>query len=516
MTKKIDDTGMYIPNAKKHHGDQPQGDPFDITTPPVAPPVPPTITLKKLWPEPKWQEIFDDGCSRRLLADLYSIYHSIAKEPPKNCKVSFGRRETCFVTDEMWEKAYVESIDYIKQGWERASSIQELDAMENHFKSYFTSKYGEDSHYHYACGQRTPKTFYSPFTRSGRAAQYKHFLPHLPFPESVNPKKIKVFPVEFTDSATRKKHFKLCKVNKKSIIYDNSGIKYKNAFRTYEEAAEAFRRTHLDECLIPEDQRKDEEGYRPLKPETDELGVLENTPNVTPEVLLSKYGIRGLQFGNYVPQSERQMWLNNTDRAFMLMSDLLNIPHSWIGGKALALAFGARGERCSAAHYEPVLHVINFTRFNGAGSIAHEFMHSFDSRLARIWCNQKHQFLSDLIVDHNASLVVPKYSAQLEAFKNLLRVIYSQRQFMKNANELEENYARFSYWAQPCELIARAFEAFVQDELNNQSITHQWLALGTLESDYPSGKPCPYPQGIERDSINNAFREMFAHIFSEH
>lgn len=51
----------------------------------------------------------------------------------------------------------------------------------------------------------------------------------------------------------------------------------------------------------------------------------------------------------------------------------------------LALAFGARGQGLSSAraHYEPAKVVINLTKMNGAGSLAHEWWHAFDHYLAR-------------------------------------------------------------------------------------------------------------------------------------
>ena len=47
----------------------------------------------------------------------------------------------------------------------------------------------------------------------------------------------------------------------------------------------------------------------------------------------------------------------------------------------LAIAFGARGSGNAVAHYEPLRKVINLTKLRGAGSLAHEWWHSFDDYL---------------------------------------------------------------------------------------------------------------------------------------
>lgn len=44
----------------------------------------------------------------------------------------------------------------------------------------------------------------------------------------------------------------------------------------------------------------------------------------------------------------------------------------------LSIAFGARGRGNAMAHYEPMREVINLTKMNGAGSLAHEWCHALD------------------------------------------------------------------------------------------------------------------------------------------
>jgi hypothetical protein len=61
---------------------------------------------------------------------------------------------------------------------------------------------------------------------------------------------------------------------------------------------------------------------------------------------------------------------------------------------------------------------------------------------------------------------------------------------------------RGPYWKRDHELFARAFEAWIEDELAERGMTNSYLVYGTRFSG-------PYPQGEERESINDAFRNWW-------
>ncbi|MCU4350234.1 PLxRFG domain-containing protein [Acinetobacter ursingii] len=98
------------------------------------------------------------------------------------------------------------------------------------------------------------------------------------------------------------------------------------------------------------------------------------------------FGFRGVVFGNWNNQEERQQLLNDAYDGLLDLAEVLKIPAKAISLNGdLALAFGARGQGLSSAraHYEPAKVVINLTKMNGAGSLAHEWWHAFDHYLAR-------------------------------------------------------------------------------------------------------------------------------------
>ena len=98
------------------------------------------------------------------------------------------------------------------------------------------------------------------------------------------------------------------------------------------------------------------------------------------------FGFSGVEFGNWNNQAERQELLNDAFDGLMDLAEILNIPPAAISlNGELALAFGARGQGLSGAkaHYEPERAVINLTKLNGAGSLAHEWWHALDHYFGR-------------------------------------------------------------------------------------------------------------------------------------
>ncbi|XAI97100.1 hypothetical protein [Dolichospermum phage Dfl-JY45] len=126
---------------------------------------------------------------------------------------------------------------------------------------------------------------------------------------------------------------------------------------------------------------------RPHLAEIGRVGPEVRSGNVTPELLATTFGFRGGEFGNWLGQKERQEVLNFAFESLHDLARVLGIPASAVSlNGELAIAFGARGtggKRSAAAHYETGRRVINLTRMNGAGSLAHEFAHAFDHYVAR-------------------------------------------------------------------------------------------------------------------------------------
>ncbi|WP_282028124.1 PLxRFG domain-containing protein [Paracoccus marcusii] len=112
----------------------------------------------------------------------------------------------------------------------------------------------------------------------------------------------------------------------------------------------------------------------------------EGNASVTPADFSEVFGFRAVEFGNWNNAAERQHILNQAYDAFLDMAEILQIPPKAVSlNGELALAFGARGSGLSGAraHYERNYGVINLTKIQGAGALAHEWWHALDHYLGR-------------------------------------------------------------------------------------------------------------------------------------
>lgn len=112
--------------------------------------------------------------------------------------------------------------------------------------------------------------------------------------------------------------------------------------------------------------------------------------NITPNALVNDFGFRGIEFGNWNNQQDRQDAINAGYDAMADLTEMLGVPLEFMSlGGNLSLAFGARGQGLSGAraHYEPDRMVINLTKEKGFGALAHEWFHALDHYLSMIGRN---------------------------------------------------------------------------------------------------------------------------------
>ncbi|MCS4089883.1 LPD1 domain-containing protein [Rhizobium sp. BK176] len=105
--------------------------------------------------------------------------------------------------------------------------------------------------------------------------------------------------------------------------------------------------------------------------------------DVSPQTFLDVFGFRGVQFGDWLPDDERQLVLNHGYDALMDLAEAIGFTPGQLSlDGTLAIAFGARGlGGAHSAHYEPGQRVVNLTRLSGAGALAHEWGHALDHML---------------------------------------------------------------------------------------------------------------------------------------
>lgn len=160
--------------------------------------------------------------------------------------------------------------------------------------------------------------------------------------------------------------------------------------------------------------------------------------NITGEDFLNDFELKGGEFGNYLNDSERQEALNYAYEALHSLADALNIDSKDISlGSRLSIAFGARGFSSALAHYEPMREVINLTKKQGAGSLAHEFAHALDDII--------NKELSETDIDLTKKRNLPEIHKNLinsMKYKEVQREVYAKdkEQEIKNKIDFIDRY----------------------------------------------------------------------------
>lgn len=213
--------------------------------------------------------------------------------------------------------------------------------------------------------------------------------------------------------------------------------------------------------------------------------------DVTPAELANRFGLRGIEFGNYVEGPRRQKDLNDMCDGFADLAHALNVPERIVGyDGALAVAFGARGNGHAAAHYERDRRVFNLTKSSGAGSAAHEWAHSADNAATmRDSTDKGERAMSMLSCRPDGPIaelagVWGGYAGRMSAL----------------------DVSRASpYWSKPEEMFARCFESWLVTRLGEDGIVNDHL----VEID---GRSDVYPTSDEMSRIAPAMEALLANM----
>ena len=228
--------------------------------------------------------------------------------------------------------------------------------------------------------------------------------------------------------------------------------------------------------------------------------------DVTPEIWQDFFNFRGVEFGNWTSQKDRQASMNFAFDALLDMAQALGVENTDVAFNGmLALAFGSRGRSHSSAHYEPEREVINLTKMHGAGCTAHEWFHSMDDRLAK-FCG---------VTDGRLASETREKSKLPQSFVELINALKhdadgNPTDFFRGSKRFDGKFAKdgFGCWASDCEMAARAFACYVKDTLNRKSdylIAHADVYV----FEFDDQDICAIPQGEEREILNELFDQLF-------
>ena len=306
-----------------------------------------------------------------------------------------------------------------------------------------------------------------------------------------------------------------CKVGKEYVEIQSPFEKSEEAF--------AYLNSHMEELEEKLEKYRDIPYEREAE-NTPRTGELKRTGDVTPEQFQETFGFRGVEFGTWVENKNRQENLNNAYDALTDMAEALNLPPRALSlNGSLGLAFGARGrggKNAPLAHYEPVKVVINLTKNKGSGSLGHEWMHSFDN-----YFGKKEKNSATAMITHSTQEKNPQNVSEevMEGFR-LVQDVINRSGLAERCKNLDKRREKF-YWTLPEELMARAFEVYLKEKLKERGIQNDYLVnyrseeswSKATENGFKMEETYPYPTATEIADIKAAFDYLFDSIrFKSH
>lgn len=362
--------------------------------------------------------------------------------------------------------------------------------------------------------------------------------------------------------------------SKGGYFINKKGDKNYTKLKTFDSSKEAFEflRNNYDEVVAAWDATKDR-----LNVKESDVRNKENRPrtgedyrkgkDVSSEEFATTFGFRGIQFGEWVKQggkdNDRQGALNAAYDALMDLANIINVPPKALSLEGtLGLSFGARGKGSAAAHFEPGNLVINLTKTQGAGTLAHEWFHALDNYFSRKRGGEKSmaEVKSQQAYREGNYITYkpePLYIHKVMGGKGVTAATLKRRQeqnptasYLKQENwikdpkhpegvrpEVEQRFADLvdalntspmkqrarsidgvkegtdGYWSRIIELGARAFENYVIHKMQLNGYDNDYLAnVVRVDSFNRDSSRFPYLLDEEVAPVAEAFDNLFSEI----
>lgn len=219
-----------------------------------------------------------------------------------------------------------------------------------------------------------------------------------------------------------------------------------------------------------------------------------------------RFEFRTIEMGRWVTPAERDRAAAAFYHALCDLMATLGVPETVISLRGqLNLQYGKGGQLGVSAHYIPATQQLALAKNAGAGSLAHEWFHAFDHYIAdKAFHRLKPlQFASAAWVGKQPIKPHPINALLLKCFQIILTEADDTESALVAQARTADRQQNHHYYAQPEELCARAFEAFIEDS----GLQNRFLVKGTRFSE--EARAGLYPTGQHRQRINDAFAHYF-------
>lgn len=479
--------------------------------------------LSKTWPEPDYQKLLEGGAPLPAVSMVRALRDGVPTKPQSSWKlkgwasnvetlrgfaedVLAGRKELAAVRSELNRNGLPQGVEnkaalYEAMGHER--SLKGIKLSAGHYSMYDRVTYNPprtiwsvSREANASAFGNWPRELAKGDTREEAIAAFKQRATEL-LAEEQAPTKGATFEI-YSKRAGGAREFYVGKKIGRNVAELKAGFADLKAARQYL----ADNQAALEDLLAK---------YKAVPP----VRNTQNAPrigedyrkgaDVTPEQFQEAFGFRGVQFGNYVEGGRRQQDLNRAYDALMDLAGVLALPPRALSlGGLLGLAFGARGSGgtdAAAAHYERGNVVINLTKREGAGSLAHEWWHGLDNYFS----HQRGDVGSYMTEDSRRGEGVRE--EMRAAFREVMSAI-NRTGMQERSRKLDDRKTK-DYWTTKPEMSARAFESYVIAKLQDQNAGNDYLANVVGASVFALEGGYPYPTAGEMPLIRGAFDAFF-------
>ncbi|EJE3038831.1 hypothetical protein M4F09_002153 [Salmonella enterica] len=529
--EKIDDFGEVIHGAAKHRR---AALAEELNTDKTAEDYY-TQPLSKLFPEPAYEKMADEGTDNRTLAMLALLRNMIPAKPRVPHRLNRWAKQVDEVRDTAGQLLdgslpADKFIDRIRQErgsyysemvktWEmlhRLPPAQMKQAAGYRVKSHAYSMVNGKEY-------NPPKVVHTLENEKGRSVLNSEDLNDLYKKAKAYFEQQSALP-KSADSKTKLDIYQNRRTGEVFIAYGKNKTSLQGGFKTAAEARDYVKNNRaelLEKLNALREQSREEQRNASNR---DRTGPDRREGDVTPEKFSDAFGFRGVQFGNYVEGPRRQSDLNRAYDSLMDMADVLKVPAKALSlNGRLGLAFGARGKggkNAAAAHYEPGEVAINLTKGHGAGSLAHEWFHALDNYFGQYDAAREGEITSgDKFMtsnnkrwpqwnDKEKEYLHPVRQEVYDAFKGVVNAVHKSG-MVNRARRLDEVRSK-PYWSTDVEMAARAFERYVQDRAKAAGVENDFLVNIRKADDHGSPETYAYPTDAELDGgIRRAFDNLF-------
>ncbi|WP_288130068.1 CLCA_X family protein [Microbulbifer sp.] len=229
--------------------------------------------------------------------------------------------------------------------------------------------------------------------------------------------------------------------------------------------------------------------------------------NVTFNDVRKRFDFRSIAIGRWVTEAEKERAAGLFYDALVDLMTILQGPELLVSLRGtLAFQYGTGGRPGISAHYEPGSRTFALAKNAGPGAIAHEWFHALDHYLSdkAFSDTPNNMFASEAWLRDATPVPHPINDGLFACFRAVMLDESGENPSeMFRVSKVADEANGCVYYAEPAEMCARAFEAFVQDSY----ISNNFLVAGTKATD--EARLGLYPCGEHRERINAAFKHYF-------